>query len=379
MAGLNDDVEEGLISLEEETDLTIVDDVLTNQTNPSQPDPDNIIFLNKDTADSVDESTVNITELFGDSLVPGELPNLNAEFELIEQKRNTVNDYEETSKIITGRNSISQEDAKLLNSIVPGFINDNRPLEYFTKNTTRTYFNESIVAMENVINSENNNLDEMLSNHLNNLLQHYSTFNVGFETKLKDILLSQNKTIKQLLENQVVFSTDISDKYFKDNVVLNQFLVTPIDDLVPFEITTDDTMLKILNNIREAFCNNSLRNYLSSFNTTVNGNLISILNNDKYLHSDCSLNKYFNLHLGTTQETLPFDILSKIKSNEDNLSKIRNNFINNNRRLDQVSKESSWMADIMFLTKEFNYINSLSKNLYLLNISIISFLELFKR
>lgn len=378
MAGLNDDVEEGLISLEDETDLTIVEDVLTPETNPSQPEPDKILFEIKDSADADTDKTPSVNEIFGNGLVPGELPNLDVEFELIEQRRNTINDYEETSNIITGNKSISQEDARLLDSIVPGFINDDRPLGYFTKDSTKTFFNESVGVMNNIIDTEKDKVNDLIKEHLNNLSQHYSTLITGYDVKFKSILLEQTNRIKNLLENEVIFSSDISDDFLKEGIGLTDFLNTFIDDMDINRITDNDNFAKILSDVKEAFKDKTIRNYFLSFNYNSNGCFISTLFNQNFDHIDISLNKLFNTHKGFSQEKLPFDIYLKLTENEKIINNIRNYHGGHTTRDSVYKTPEVFKNDIVLLTQEFNNINNLSKNLYLLNTALIRFLELFK-
>ena len=379
MAGLNDDVEEGLVSLEYETDLTIVEDVFTPEINPSQPEPDEILFLRKDTADSVSERVVSVTEIFGNGLVPGELPNLNAEFELIEQRRTTINDYEETSNIITGNKSISQEDAKLLDAIVPGFINDDRPLGYFTKDSTKTFFNESVGIMNKTIDLEKDKVNELIKEHLNNLSQHYNTLITGFDVKLKPILVEQTKCIKNLLENEIIFSSDISDNFLKEDIGLTDFLNTFIDDIDVNRMIDNDVVAKILIDVKKVFKDKTIRNYFLSFQYHNNGNFISTLSNQNFDHIDISLNTLFNIHKNSLQEKLPFDIYLKLTENEKTINNIRNDYGNYTNRDSIYKTQETFKNDIILLTREFNNINNICKNLYMLNNALIKFLGLFKR
>lgn len=164
MAGLNDDVDEGLPSLEElaELEKTISNIHEEPNVNSNQPQPEKIILIANDLNQepkSVIEPSVN--ELFGDEIIPGEVPNLNAEFEIIEQRRNALDDFKSVALNIEEKKSVCQEDIKLLDSISPGFINDERPIGYFTKLPTKTYFEETIRDMNLHISKESISLESL--------------------------------------------------------------------------------------------------------------------------------------------------------------------------------------------------------------------------
>ena len=84
MSGLNDDVDEGL-----EPYVTPLDE------NPNQPDAPAINLVTKTTSPEPSDNDINAIptrKIFGSPIVPNELPNLDAEFTIITDKENQVQD-----------------------------------------------------------------------------------------------------------------------------------------------------------------------------------------------------------------------------------------------------------------------------------------------
>ena len=125
MAGLNDDVDDGL-------EPTYVE---PHDENPESSPAPNIILMNKvgksSKADS-DPNAVKPSQLFGGPIIPNELPNLNAEFAIITDTANTISDNRALKDSLKQSCSICKEDAQLVNGVVPDFINEDRPINTFT-------------------------------------------------------------------------------------------------------------------------------------------------------------------------------------------------------------------------------------------------------
>lgn len=138
--GLNDDVDEGL----EITDAPDFD--------PDLPIPKPVVI--QPDISAVDENpVVTDQDLFGTDIVKNEVPNLNAKFLLTVEQSNRTLDLIEVKKVIQSSNGICKEDAELIESNAPGFINDKKPLGFFTETKSRTQFNESMNSLDQTIDS----------------------------------------------------------------------------------------------------------------------------------------------------------------------------------------------------------------------------------
>ena len=196
MAGLNDDVDEGLDDIEDVNfDVTIAPN-----TNPNQPEPESVVLVSQTTdSENDDIKEPTIQELFGETVIPGELPNFNAEFVIIANKQNILNDYISTSVEINKKQTISQEDARILDSLAPGFLNDEtKPIGYFTKTNTKTFYDETVKEMNNHVINEKTNINKDLIKHIENISTSYYNLLTIYETKYKTILVEQNIFIKRI-------------------------------------------------------------------------------------------------------------------------------------------------------------------------------------
>lgn len=140
---LNDDVDEGL------------DDVVdAPDTNPDSPTPPPVILANKTEPPEPEDNDINhvpLTQLFGSPIVPGELPNLDAEFIITTEIANKASDIANVQSVINSQCSMCQEDALAVDSVVPGFISDKRPLGFFTENKTKTQLTQTMASLESAI------------------------------------------------------------------------------------------------------------------------------------------------------------------------------------------------------------------------------------
>jgi hypothetical protein len=79
-------------------------------------------------------------DLFGKDIVPNELPDLNAEIILVDEVANKITDASGVYDSITNAHAISQESILEIDSILPGYLNENEIIEYYTKTPTLTRY-----------------------------------------------------------------------------------------------------------------------------------------------------------------------------------------------------------------------------------------------
>ena len=125
--------------------------------------------LNEDLLpDPVLEVPVNVTEsatpdqvsklpdsaFFAGTAVAGEVPQFAPVF--IEQKEQAEQlvDLAATQNQIQSQGAISVENALVVDSLMPGFINDNNPKELFTKSPTKTQYSESLLSIAAQVDSQ---------------------------------------------------------------------------------------------------------------------------------------------------------------------------------------------------------------------------------
>ena len=142
MGGLNDDVDDG---------LDFAPDV--PEINPDQPVTDTKVFVQPLDEDSK-EDTPSAQDLFGKDVIKNEVPNLNAEFVLVKEAFNKLTDIAFIGKAIKSANGVCKEDAEVVDSVIPGFISDTKPIGFFTEQKSRTQLNETLNTINVTIDTQ---------------------------------------------------------------------------------------------------------------------------------------------------------------------------------------------------------------------------------
>ena len=119
--GLNDDVDEGLSPGE---------DVLDE--NPDQPVPEKTTFI-MDIANVANQDDVTDEQIFGEGVIKNELPNINAEFVLSNEEFLKVEDLIVIRDELRQSRGICKEDAELIDSQMPGFLSETKPIGFLLK------------------------------------------------------------------------------------------------------------------------------------------------------------------------------------------------------------------------------------------------------
>jgi len=382
MAGLNDDVDEGLPALEEDVvDVNEQTDIIDIPTsNPSQPEPDPIILIANDTADELGFKEPSTIDLFGLGVIAGEVPNFKGEFEIIRQSRDSLVDFEETALSVYKKQSISQEDARLLDAIIPGLISEDRLLQYYTKEDSQTFLEESKVVMDNIIKSKKLEIDERLKNHIDNLINRYNRLIVLYKTEFQNKLTQQSNEIKNLLENVVIFNDDVFHKYFKDEVNFGDVISSPINELNTEYLTDNQQVRDLVNDIKKCYNDVNLKSYLISFRYNSSGSLIFVNTRSEDIHNGINLSEVFKIYKGDVQNELSPKIYLRLSENETELNNLRNKAIIFHRRENDNTKEDIVDTEniIMTLTHEYNYLLNLTLSLTKFNNCIIKFICLFR-
>lgn len=157
MAGLNDEYEAELAlddSVPKVSDV-VQPDPSSVQPGPNQPEAPKTTFLLDMASKQPDqpEEIPTIEELFGD-VVPGELPDLKAEFVLINQNDNAITDASQIRNEVVGRCSVCQEDISALDAVMPGVVKPSAPLAYYTKAPTLTRYDTVVKEVDNMISAK---------------------------------------------------------------------------------------------------------------------------------------------------------------------------------------------------------------------------------
>lgn len=223
MAGLNDDVDD---------DLNIQD-----LDNPDQPDPDLIqvsMVQELNVSDPVREPTND--ELFGIGAVKGEVPNINVQLKLVQEKIDNALELIDIKSKCISVEAICAADAAIINSVSPGFLNENRPLGFFTQDPSRTMLNETL----NAISTSTDTAVLKTSVVLNEVLD---TTIAAFEKVLKSYEGVVEKTLNRLVSSKAIALSKLSDSslvsYLEETSSTERYEYPYSDVVELFELPTD--------------------------------------------------------------------------------------------------------------------------------------------
>lgn len=149
MGNLNDGVLDDIDSSQHSDDFNFVEPKTSN----SAPDID--IVIPTKTNGLKEERQPTPQELFGPHVKPGEVPDVEAQFAVIDDHQTKIINLEEVESAIIGEGGISKTSAEHFNHYFPGFL-DKIPLNRFTQLPTKVHYNEFLCyAKEEIANVKN--------------------------------------------------------------------------------------------------------------------------------------------------------------------------------------------------------------------------------
>lgn len=240
MAGLNDDVDDGL-------EPTYVE---PHDENPESSPAPNIILMNKvgksSKADS-DPNAVKPSQLFGGPIIPNELPNLNAEFAIITDTANTISDNRALKDSLKQSCSICKEDAQLVNGVVPDFINEDRPINTFTDTKSKVGLKETLNALDTQFEVDVEKLRSAIETSTKTLIECFKRNNDNV-----DAVITQALTKYQPLLAKMIVLIDGGEggdelaTFLKLSNTVNNYELSEISEKFP-EIAKDLTIITNVN------------------------------------------------------------------------------------------------------------------------------------
>lgn len=228
------------------------DDLFGDPTkiNEDQPLPPVLAVVNSDQrVDCVDDKTI-----FGQDIVPNEIPNLAAIFIDNEQKVYSVaSELLDISSSLKKSNGICKEDAIVIDSISKGFINEKKPLGFFTEDKSKTQFQTTLQSLDKEVDL---NLAKIIEN-LNSFSDRVGELTL---TRINELKAETNERVA-LLQKEIhglltLVSYPSSQTKLPDGFNVNSFLEIRIgehesrnsDNLEEgIEKLPDDIKLKIVN------------------------------------------------------------------------------------------------------------------------------------
>lgn len=339
MAGLNDDVDEGLPPEDEPDEngvtlpratygrqvtqqpATLPDGVVPPNNNSGQPEPRKVTLITSDDLHAEEPNTNGPTaeELFGRDVVPGKLPNLKADFVVITQKRDSLTDLSQAAGDIRNKAVISQEDARTLDSIAPGLIHEDNPIEYYTQQPSQTNFRNTLTSVEKRLLLEKNELDTLFKRFVVTAVTEAANSFTDFDKNLKPSLVASFNEIKISLDANL---TDINEKsksfLFNDRCTMNELLNIPVADIETRKVTSDPILIEVITKFKLLLSDLLLSHYI--WNGNLNVNITESINNTITLND---LMKFYSDH---SDGKAVFDLQSLYQKQRDLSESIQNEY-----------------------------------------------------
>lgn len=203
--GLNDDVDDDLPPGVEDTEI-----------NSEQPIPDKTTFIT-DFTNVAKQSDPTNEELFGKGVVENELPNINAEFVLVKESFNKLEDLIILRQGLVSAKGICKEDAEIIDNNLPGFINEKKPLGFFTEEKTRTQLVETLNTLDKAIDVKISELATKASELIDTCHKKYSL-------ELRDLQVKIISSLSTIQEEFSSFISNMDSLDSKSSIELKQFL-----------------------------------------------------------------------------------------------------------------------------------------------------------
>jgi hypothetical protein len=206
MSGLNDDIEQDALPVS----------LIPLKVGNNSTDTANISLVPSDETKEI--SLPSVKELFG-NVEPNILPNITAAIVLVEESSDKTNDLASIKETLLSKASCSQEDIKVVDIIVPGFISPNNPLNAFTELSTKTNFFNTIRGVELLIEKEKKVQADLITSVFTSvketIKQARYLYNIGVEDNKQ--LPNFLDTFKEV-SNQLNLDCNDLDKDFFNNV-----------------------------------------------------------------------------------------------------------------------------------------------------------------
>ena len=257
--GLNDDVDEGLPPEDEPNPFTETDEESTVKVDPpkisdlpdnnAEDDQDESFVTPPDTnvnqapapatvlvAGKVpDAKPVTAEDLFGDNIVKNELPNLNAEFVILDKDIDHTYEMSEVKNRLEQDSSIAQEDAVEINELVPGFINDRNPLIYYSRGKSKSRLKFSLESLDVAIDLQYDKLKKSIVNMSNVLNASIAAYSKALQERFAKISTELNESLTSTISDSYLSIFDL-DYTFPDKSTAHQLLFDEIKCFFPYEV-----------------------------------------------------------------------------------------------------------------------------------------------
>lgn len=147
------------------------------------------------------DNEVPSEKLFDGPIVEGELPKLNAEFEMQADKAKTLSDVLKIQSDVTERGTISTEDIAQVDAIIPGFIDEENPIGQYTEVPSKTNLTEGLNNIDTMLEKQYDDLRVSIAQLCERYIQLNSANVSNINKKFYSAITDFNKAHAELLFN----------------------------------------------------------------------------------------------------------------------------------------------------------------------------------
>ena len=224
---------------------------------PDDPEPEGTLLTQPKPDRMPAKNDVPDEKLFEEPIVEGEVPKFEAEFEIQADKANALSDIVRIQSDIEHKGAISVEDIKQVDSILPGFVNDEHPAEQYTALPTKTNYQEGLNNIDNYLEKQYDDLRVSIKDLTEQYLRANSTLIENINKKFTAGITVMNKAYAQLLFNTQKQDASQVVYLLNNGLRWSGFLSTSV--IAP---TSNEVAVSSGNTIEEKFKNTFVKPYI---------------------------------------------------------------------------------------------------------------------
>lgn len=143
--------------------------------------------------------TVKESDVFSEPTVAGELPKFDGVFEISNTAANKLHDLSNVQQNLQRTCAVCVEDALAIDTILPGFISDERPIGLFSEEPTKTQYDETVEAVDGAMDSQYQSLRTSVAEISKKLYTFGSECSKQYGNRYVTLLSETNRAIANLL------------------------------------------------------------------------------------------------------------------------------------------------------------------------------------
>lgn len=207
---------------------TMVDDVF-DEIDDTKPIID--ATAGRDITDKVaGEGVIKDEDVFYSEGARGQLPKVKTDFIISADRARDMASALKAQSAIKDRGTISTEDISSINAAIPGLINDDNPLEQYTKIASKTHVAEGLASISNLLEQQYDELRIAIKELCSKYIALNSQTADNIQSKFWKVLTDLNQTQAKLLVKCGCSDLDQISYIFNDHTQLGQWLLTSIYD-----------------------------------------------------------------------------------------------------------------------------------------------------